>query len=48
LGPAISGLMLGAHLVSAWFIALILGALIAGILSVRLGSSFTAKQDGRT
>ena len=48
LGPAISGAMLGAHLVSAWFILLMVGALGAGILSVRLGSSFTAKQDGRS
>lgn len=47
LGPAISGLMLGAHLVTAWFVLLMSGALGAGLLSVRLGSSFTAKQDGR-
>lgn len=48
LGPAISGLMLGADLVSAWFVLLMAGALGAGIMSVRLGASFTAKQDGRT
>jgi len=47
LGPAISGAMLGAQLVTPWFVLLICGALGAGFLSVRLGSSFTAKQDGR-
>ena len=47
LGPVISGAMLGAHLVSSWFILLICGALGGGALCVRLGAAFTAKQDGR-
>jgi MFS family permease len=47
LGPAISGVMLGAHLVTQWFVLLMAGALGAGFLSVRLGRSLTAKQDGR-
>ena len=47
LGPALSGAMLGAHLVTGWFVLLISGALAAGVMGIRLGKSFTAKQDGR-
>ena len=46
LGPAISGLMLSAHWVTGWFVLLICGALGAGLMGVRLGAAFTAKQDG--
>ena len=46
IGPAISGLMIGAKLANQWLGLLVIFGLLAGFMSLRLGKSLTPAQDG--
>lgn len=47
LGPAVTGLLLGASLVGVWFALIAGGCLVAGLIAIPLRRTLTAEQDGR-
>jgi MFS family permease len=47
LGPALTGILLGAHLSGLWIALVVGGCLLAGLGALRLSHVLTAEQDGR-
>lgn len=47
LGPALAGLLLGAHLVGAWVAVVVGGSLVAALLALSLRRHLTPELDGR-